>query len=105
MDLTRPSSENTKILWGMVAKNLLVEGAMEGQKPRLVQLLESSNYLNERHHKQEFALAHNLRLTHGGQPDPYHYDAALKKSQALEQRERKEKIEHQERNRIKKEKE
>jgi hypothetical protein len=29
-------SEHSKILWGMIAKNLLVEGAMEGKKPRLV---------------------------------------------------------------------
>lgn len=26
---------HSKVLWGMIAKNLLVEGAMEGKKPRL----------------------------------------------------------------------
>ena len=35
-DPTRDETEHTNALWGMVSKNLLVEGAMEGKKPRLV---------------------------------------------------------------------
>jgi len=34
-DLTQDISEHSRVLWGMISKNLLVKGAMEGDTPRL----------------------------------------------------------------------
>jgi len=86
MDPKRDISEHTNALWGMVAKNIVVEGAMEGSKPRLVQLLETFNELNDKHYKQEFALAHNIRLNNRGEPDPKLYNLAQKASKGMQQR-------------------
>ena len=33
------TEEHSQMLWGMIAKNLLHEGAMEGCTPRLIQLI------------------------------------------------------------------
>jgi hypothetical protein len=73
-------TQHSKVLWGVIAKNLLLDQAKEGGKPRLTQLLQSNNSLNEHYQKQEFALAHNIRLNHEGEPDPGSYDCAVKRT-------------------------
>lgn len=67
-------------LWGTISRSVLFEPTKLQGKGELIQVLEARKEHYHRVRKQEFAVAHNLRLTNNGQPDPKKFIRAVKQT-------------------------